>query len=437
MKYVNYLSFVAAVILISACKPKTTDASMSPGDMNPERFVVVGGANMGGFMDDALFEEGQQTSLGNLLAGQLQKVGLSEFIQPLMVSDIGCNDQGKSKLVLGYKTDCLGVSSLSPIRFASIGDQASFNAVFSPTHHNYGIPGLKASSLWNAGYASENPYFFRLSSNPLTDRVASKIVATNPTFFAVMLGIDDVLDFAKKGASLGSMTPLNDPNGNGFTENVTQLVDSLTINGAKGVISTVPDVTDLPYFTTIPYNGLTLTAEKAASLNQIYNPIGITFSVGSNPFIIEDPNSGTFGVRKMVEGEYVLLSTPLDSVKCNQMGSVFPFRDEFVLTLDEINQIRTRTAQYNTAIEQLASTYNLALVDTYSFYKKLKSGLMYNGVKLSLTFVSGGTVSLDGLNFTPRGNAVLANEFIKSINKKYQSTIPLLNATSYRGTRFP
>jgi hypothetical protein len=62
---------------------------------------------------------------------------------------------------------------------------------------------------------------------------------------------------------------------------------------------------------------------------------------------------------------------------------------------------------------------------------------MYNGVKLSLTFVSGGTVSLDGLNFTPRGNAVLANEFIKSINKKYQSTIPLLNATSYRGTRFP
>jgi hypothetical protein len=209
------------------------------------------------------------------------------------------------------------------------------------------------------------------------------------------------------------------------------------VKGAKGILSTVPDITELPYFTTIPYNGLNLTADKAASLNQIFNPIGISFQVGPNPFIIEDPAIGGFGVRKMVEGECVLLSVPLDSVKCYQMGSVFPFRDEFVLTLDEMDEIQTRISQYNAEISQLATDNNLALVDAYSFYKKLRSGMMYNGVNMSLTFVSGGAVSLDGLHLTPRGNALLANEFIRSINTKYNSTVPLLNATSYRGTRFP
>ena len=89
------------------------------------------------------------------------------------------------------------------------------------------------------------------------------------------------------------------------------------------MVSLIPDITEMPYFTTIPWNGLNLTPDKVTALNNIYNPIGIYFQEGPNGFMIEDPGAGAFGVRHMVAGELVLLSTPLDSVKCNSMGSVF------------------------------------------------------------------------------------------------------------------
>jgi hypothetical protein len=276
-----------------------------------------------------------------------------------------------------------------------------------------------------------------MTSDPVTDKVLTEVLAMNPTFFSFFVGMDEVVTYARKGGSVGTMTPVNGAEGVGFDGSIEQALNDLTANGAKGIVSNIPDVTDLPYFTTIPYNGLNLTEEKAASLNQIYNPIGIYFQVGANPFMIEDPSAGTFGVRQMEQGELVLLSVPLDSVKCNSMGSLFPFRNEFVLTLTEKAEIQSKTQAYNNVLENLSIQRNLAFVDSYSFFKKLKSGLVYNGISLSLKFVSGGVVSLDGLTFNPKGNALLTNEFIKTINVKYASTIPLVDVTSYRSTIFP
>jgi hypothetical protein len=56
---------------------------------------------------------------------------------------------------------------------------------------------------------------------------------------------------------------------------------------------------------------------------------------------------------------------------------------------------------------------------------------------MSAKFVSGGAYSLDGVHFNPRGNALLANEFIQAINQKYKARIPMLNAGKYRAILFP
>jgi hypothetical protein len=119
------------------------------------------------------------------------------------------------------------------------------------------------------------------------------------------------------------------------------------------------------------------------------------------------------------------------------MGSVRPFRNEFVLTLSELEEIRNTTQQYNTVLEIQAAENNLALTDVEAFYQKLATGIVYNGIGLNLKFVSGGTVSLDGLTLNPKGNALLTNEFIKSVNNKYNATIPLVDVTKYRSTYFP
>jgi hypothetical protein len=153
--------------------------------------------------------------------------------------------------------------------------------------------------------------------------------------------------------------------------------------------------------------------------------------------MIADPNAGMFGVRPAVPGEKILLSAPLDSVKCHQMGSIFPFRNEFVLTLDELNEIQTRIDQFNAIIRQKAITYGFALVETQNLYSKLPFGFAFNGVTLSAKFVSGGVFSLDGIHLNPRGNALLANEFLKSINQAFKSNIPLINALNYNAVLFP
>ena len=65
------------------------------------------------------------------------------------------------------------------------------------------------------------------------------------------------------------------------------------------------------------------------------------------------------------------------------------------------------------------------------------SGIQFDGVKYTATFVTGGTFSLDGVHLTGRGYALIANEFIKAINTTYKSTLPMVNVNSYSGVKFP
>jgi len=68
---------------------------------------------------------------------------------------------------------------------------------------------------------------------------------------------------------------------------------------------------------------------------------------------------------------------------------------------------------------------------------KTNKGIVYDGVALNTQFVTGGSFSLDGIHLNPIGNALLANEFIKSINSFFGATIPQVDATKYRGVVFP
>lgn len=447
-KLTQFLFVTLILAAVVSCKPKETIEEITAGDVDATRYISIGGTITAGFMDDGLYYDGQNNSLGALIAQQFQLIGAGEFTQPLMpLNSVGYDGNGLARLILGYKTDCESVTSLSPVRIASQGDLSGFgtyvyNAV--DPFNNFGIPFLKStqyniSGIGNPsnGPGNYNPFFTRMASNPMNATVKADILAANPTFFTLFTGMDEVLEFAQGGAASGVLTPVNGSVGVGFDGSVEDLLIDLTTSGAKGAISTIPDVTEFPYFTTIPFDGLDLDEESAQSLNDIYNPIGISFHVGKNAFVIEDPDAGAFGVRQMVEGEMILLSVPLDSVKCFKMGSVFPFRNEFILTANELSDLRSTIISYNIVIQNFASEYNLALVDSYSFFKNLKTGIVYNGISMNAKFVSGGAFSLDGATLNPRGNALLANKFLNAINLKYNSKIPALDVTKFRGVIFP
>ena len=367
---------------------------------------------------------------------ELALVGGEQTFYQALVSpnSVGIGLSGSARFILGFKTDCKGVEALSPLRISSAGDASilSVNTYNSmQKFQNFGIPGLKLNNVSTPNYGSINPFFGRMASS-VTTTVLSDALASEPTFFSVFIGIEDVLDFAKSGGTDDNM-----PTVSAFENDYTQVVESLLNNGAKGVLAKIPDITKMPYFTTIPWNGLSLDEENSISLNNFYNQLGYSFQIGINPFMIVDSSANIFAVRQILENELFLLSLPLDSVKCNKMGTLFPIRDEFVLDLNELQTLRNRIDGYNAVISSLATQYGLAIVNSDNFFTNLNDGFIYNGVSMSAKFVSGGAYSLDGIHFNAKGNALLANEFLKSINQKYNSRIPLLNANSYDGIYFP
>jgi hypothetical protein len=435
-RIITSISLVAFTVLaVLSCKPKYTEPSYSKGEINPTRFVMIGGSHAAGYMNDALYYEGQQNSLAALIANQFKNIGGVSINQPWVSStSVGIGLTGLSRLNLGYKTDCKGVTALSPIRIASSGDISILNQnIFSSANRfgNFGVPGLKLMQVSSSNLSATNAFFARMASS-LSASVLDDAIASNPTFFSVFLGVEDVIDFAKSGGTIENL-----PSATSFQNAYTNLLQVMTANGSKGVIATIPDVSEMPYFTTIPWNGLTLDAASNTTLNSIYNPLGYYFSIGSNPFMIVDSTANAFAVRQILPTELLTLSLPLDSVKCNQMGVLFPIRDEFVLDVQELQTLRNKISEYNTIITTLANQFGLALVDVNLFSSQLKTGFAYNGVSMSAKFVSGGAYSLDGIHFNEKGNALLANEFIKSINLKYKSRIPQVDANTFNSTLFP
>jgi hypothetical protein len=450
----QYLYILFLLPLLLACKPKAPTHVVDSGTADFTKFIAIGDGHTAGYMDDGLSLDGQKNSLGAILQQQLIMAGAPAIEMPWMSDqNIGLNVNGLSRLILGYKTDCQGISSLSPVRVSLQGETSAFSSsAYNPSkkYSNFGVPGLRmidmvSTDFGNINLPQHNAFFARMSKDQFNlpgsgnySSVQENIFDGGyPTFCSIYLGIEDVLPYARSGATQHPMSPLAGFPGVGFEESLTQLCEQLSSQNVKAVIATIPNISDWPFFNTIPYNGLTLDTEKAASLNQIYNPIGISFVVGANPFMVADPNAGMFGVRPADPGEKILLTAPLDSVKCNQMGSIFPFRNEFVLTTDELATIQLRIDAFNAVIRQKATTYGFAIVETGDFYDKLTTGFTYNGATLSATFVSGGAFSLDGIHLNPRGNALLANEFIKAINKKFSANIPLINALNYNAILFP
>ena len=447
MSLYKFSIYTIATLALISCKPKFDLPDADKGNIDASNYVALGGAMTAGYANGGLYYEAQQNSYANLLAEQLKLVGGGDFKIPYASAGsigvgIGVNKDTVAPSVLGNRTDCQGTISLGPVKLATKGDASilSYNVYSSQgPFSNMGVPDVKVIDMDVPGYS--NPFYSRMASSA-SSSVLSDAVAKNPTFFTVALGLNDVLNYTLKGGTADAITPIGGAVNVGFQASIHNIIDKLTANGAKGVIANIPSIKTMAYFNTVAYNALKIDATTAENLNTFYGALNasFTFNEGNNGFIISDTTqalSGTLGRRPAVDGELILLNVPLDSIKCHKWGSLVPIPDRFSLTLYEINQIENAINNYNLILKNIANSKGLAFVDMNAFFAKIKSGYMYNGISVNAAFVSGGAYSLDGLNLTPRGNALLANEFIKAINDTYQSSIPHIEATKYPGVIFP
>ena len=359
---------------------------------------------------------------------------------------------------------------------------------------------LLANGYGNIGgimTGTANPYYVRFSSSA-TSNIVDDAVAKHPTFFSYWIGNNDVLSYATSGgigvnqtgninAATYGPNDISDPNV--VAASIKAGLDKLKAGGAtKGVIANIPYVTSIPYFTTVPYNPVTpaaLGANLTALNTNLYGPlkqaltalgagtrINLLSGTSSNPVLIKDtslpdltaqltaaltpalgaPTATAFGqiygqARQTTAEDYIILTTrgvigtPAAGAPAsiNVYGISYPLQNQHVLTKTEAAMVKTAVDAYNTSIRTLADTYGLAFVDANKKMVELngQSGISFDGVKYTAKFVTGGTFSLDGVHLTGRGYAIVANEFIKSINEKYKSTLPQVDPNKYSGVTFP
>jgi lysophospholipase L1-like esterase len=504
-----YLAILAAGI--TACEPEfdkeVKDSDYSAGDADFTTYVAIGNSLTAGYMDGTVSRIGQSYSYPSMLAKQFAVVGGGAFTQPSYEDDVnnlgglllGGQQITKTRLVIDASAGGPeNIAGLPTIEVSNL-QKTAFN--------NAGVPGAKSYHLLAPGYGNvagvatgqANPYFVRTATSPTTT-VLADAMSLNPTFFTNWIGSNDVLLYAVDGGigvnQEGNLNPatyaqndITDPNV--FASAYSTIVNTLTSNGAKGVVATIPNVTSIPYFTTVPYNPLSTAALGGSATVQqlnasLYGPmkqvltafgqgdrLNLLSETDPNPVIIVDETltnltpqltaaftaagypaqtaafiGQVYGqVRQATATDLVLL--PASSLigtapagvptPFNVYGVTYPLQDVSVLIPTEIAGINTATASFNTTIRQVAAAKGLAVADMNAILSQLVDGLSvedgqtYYANYFSTATLSTALFSLDGVHPNARGYAVIAGEIVKVINSFYHAKLPLISAGYFPG----
>jgi hypothetical protein len=449
MKSKLYSTLLISLIIFGCQKEDDLDRL---AELSFDRPAAIGGRTLAGYQDGALYVKGQENSAPSLIFKQVEAYGGTSFnVNKMSASGtvgVGINPKlwvsvFQTKSSLGMRTDCKGEVSLGPVKeLYPTTDLTDFdNSSTSVNKQNQCIPFAKMKDLndpnFGLSYNNGNnfPYYHRKAENPGTSTMLSELIDYNPSFLVAWLGMEDVYSYALDG---GYGEPI--PSSADFKTTLDSVLSILHANGTKGVLANIPSLEDLPYFNLIPYNNANLTQDQAEQLTDFYAAAGashVNFTEGPNGFVMEDPNAPS-GVRQIVQGEYLTLTVPLDSMRCFLYGIQGAYiKDRYVLSLTEVSEVNHAIITYNQVITELAEKYDFALFDANSFYKNVDSGIKWNGADYSFEFVSGGFIGMDGVYPNQKGHELIANEMIRAINQKYSSAIPNVNCSTCDGSLFP
>lgn len=442
MKFLKkHVYIIAGIALLAACKPDIKTPKLTHGTADFSRYISVGNSLTAGYSNDGLYLAGQLVSYPSIIAAQMKSVGGGTFTQPLFGSGQE-NGSGYLKLT-GFNADGTPVTAPVTTDLAVRGQvnipgfgNVTLYTKYTGDINNYGVPGIKLLQLTYAPYGNLNGFFERLlpGNSPANNTTYLQFITAKPfTFFSNWLGNNDALGYATSGGAGDVLTDKTT-----FTQLYQLLISSLTATGQKGVVATVPNVTDIPFFNTITVGAIVSAVQKAnPSVQGIY--INALTSAST---------TGTYAPRLATANDLILLtfntsligqpvSTPYGNLPYG-LTPYTPVDNQYVLDQNEVALVQDYVSSYNQTIKSVAAAKGLAVFDSYTFFNGIKTnGFTVDGVTLNASYISGGLFSLDGVHLTPRGYALVANEFITAINNQYSSNIPLVNVAGYNGLTFP
>ncbi|GAB4297141.1 MAG: SGNH/GDSL hydrolase family protein [Ignavibacteriaceae bacterium] len=407
----------------------------SSGNADFSTFVSIGNSLTMGEQSGSVYESGQMYSFGNLIAQQLNV----KYAQPLF-SDPGTGGR-------------IEITSLDPFT-TKINPEAGVpvNLEYPAPYNNLGIKGAFLSDVLNAVDASTSYTAAFGSPNPLFDAVLrglgtqlQQAMFLKPTLVTLWIGNNDILAYATRGG-LFPITPLD-----AFNSNFNSILEALKSTGADVVAGNIPNVTAIPFFTTVgPGVGLAIQAAMnsnpdivglvyelsvspgigvATPDNLFSGDVLITLSASSAATLIGDVTGAYYTQNNIPVPPTVNTAFPFGLTPEN------PFPNGLLLDPVEIGNVAATISAYNSAIETAVASYGFAMVDINSVFNDIAvNGRVENGITFTTQYVEGNLFSLDGVHPTSQGYGIVANEFIKTMNAAFNSNIPLVDISTIPGS---
>jgi lysophospholipase L1-like esterase len=365
------------------------DFFFAPHKANLSKIVVVGDSLSAGFQSDSLLDTAQPHGWASLVAAQANTRLVLPLIAPPGIPNV------LELLSVGPPPIIEPAPGTSPGRddpFVQATDLAVPGAELQDVLTT--APSLPIDSLTD----------LVIGLPGLLDGVSKTQVewaqALQPTSIFLWIGSNDILGAASV-ADPSAATPLNT-----FASNYNKLLDQLSATGATLVVANIPDVTVVPFFT------------PAATIAQ----------EAGHPLLVIGPILG------IAPGDYVLPDgvALVPGILTGSIKGPLPSSD--VLRAPQVLETRAIIDAYNFIIAIEAFEHGAVVVDIHALADQIRAqGIEADGHHLTNGFL-GGVFSLDGVHPTNTGYAVIANQFITTLNRQRGTNIPLVNINQVAST---
>ncbi|MGW8122022.1 SGNH/GDSL hydrolase family protein [Roseivirga echinicomitans] len=379
--------------------PTVTAPSGTNGSVTLTKYVSIGNSITAGYMDGALYTNGQAHSFANLLGKQFQisGVGGTTFNQPDINSAFGYSGVSGTTILGRYVLD-LSIPGPKPtltgeLPTAYAGNKANLN--------NFAVPGMRIVDINSPGLAASNPLYARFASSPGTSTVLSDALAASPTFYTYWLGNNDALGYAVGGGVDATMITSQGDFQNALVSSLSQLAGT----GAKGIVMSLPPLVVLPYFRAVKWNAIPLDAATAGQLNTAFAGLNaaldglaayslistaeaakrkVTYQAGPNAILMHDKDLEDLGPKfdALVGASAITTAqraglepyrqsrpaTPSDlpiltaatvlGTGAAPIGLAIPIADKYVLSANEVVKTVTARATFNQTIKGVVDMIN-------------------------------------------------------------------------------
>jgi len=481
--------------VVTACEYEFPDpiALAEPSaDADLSNIVFVGGSRFAGLEDGALSIRGNQFAVPNLFLKELGFVEPDQVVTPFVNSISGFNIYENDNLTGtagAYRVFFPSADTVFFKREITSGTALTFDNAGSTALNSFSFPGASILDITETG-RTVNPYTGTFFDN--SQSILNRAMSTNPSFFVLDLGYQDVLNFVLNGAT-GDMDAntatagVADLPSEAFFRTKLEEATNALLNqdpSTKGVLVNIPDFTLFPYFVrtsfdvtpwVISNNPVIFAAQGEAttfnnSLLSFYqqNP-GIPSS--ERRPLVDYGNDSRFNWGIMVEdqtlADVIFNGNVVPKVRQLKIDDYMFYKDEQRLrtgygmqvsnpvpndgfiSFEKGEEIKAKIAAFNAIITDIANNSGgrLVVADTYTVFNEMTNGfnrllgnaadgLNVDGVVLEPTISRFGVFSTDGLNLNPVGNALIVNTIVNAINNGLNGNLSTVNPNNLPGTSF-